>query len=99
MAQIEGSDTYMVLSELIGSTNAYIKTSNIRAFVIGGTYKLYCATRGYIGDITSKPLSYVAMKIREANDLITNEYIRSHIDFNRGFEHLGDARKLFVSNE
>jgi shikimate O-hydroxycinnamoyltransferase len=53
------------------------------------------AATSYIGEIKSKPLSYVAERIREAKELITNEYIRSQIDVVRGFQHLDDARKLF----
>ncbi|AES70178.1 putative shikimate O-hydroxycinnamoyltransferase [Medicago truncatula] len=61
-----------------------------------GNALIQTSTRGFIGEITSKPLSYVAQKIREANELITNEYIRSQIDVIRGFENLDDARKLFL---
>ncbi|XP_058782328.1 hydroxycinnamoyl-CoA:piscidic acid hydroxycinnamoyltransferase-like [Vicia villosa] len=64
-----------------------------------GNALIQASARGYIGEITSKPLSYVAKKIREAHELITNEYIRSHIDVIRGFEHLDDARKLFIGSE
>ncbi|CAK8565515.1 unnamed protein product [Lathyrus sativus] len=64
-----------------------------------GNALIQTSAKGYVGEITSKPLSYVAMKIREANELITNEYIRSQIDVIRGFEHLDDARKLFTGGE
>jgi shikimate O-hydroxycinnamoyltransferase len=57
------------------------------------------AATSYIGEIKSKPLSYIAMKIREAHELITNEYIRSQIDVIRSFENLDDARKLFIGGE
>ena len=33
------------------------------------------------GDIISQPLSYAAQKIREAVDMLTDEYIRSQLDF------------------
>jgi len=64
-----------------------------------GNALIQTAVGGYIGEILSKPLSYVAMKIREAHELITNEYIRSQIDVVRGFENLDDARKLFIGGE
>ncbi|CAJ2665002.1 unnamed protein product [Trifolium pratense] len=57
------------------------------------------ATKGYIGEITSKPLGYVAQKIREATELINDEYIRSQIDVVRSFEHLDDARKMFIGEK
>jgi len=57
------------------------------------------SARGFIGEITSKPLSYVAQKIREANVLITNEYIRSQIDVIRSFENSDDARALFIGGD
>jgi shikimate O-hydroxycinnamoyltransferase len=56
-------------------------------------------TKGYIGEITSKPLDYVAQKIREATELVSDEYIRSQIDVVRSFENLDDARKLFIGGE
>ncbi|PNX71937.1 hydroxycinnamoyl-coenzyme A shikimate/quinate hydroxycinnamoyltransferase [Trifolium pratense] len=61
-----------------------------------GDALILTTARGYVGEITSKPLSYVALKIREAHKMITNEYIRSHIDVIRSFENLDDARKLFI---
>ncbi|KAK2387333.1 spermidine hydroxycinnamoyl transferase [Trifolium repens] len=64
-----------------------------------GNALIQTSTRGYIGEITSKPLSYIAMKIREAHELITNEYTRSQIDVIRSFENLDDARKLFIGGE
>ncbi|XP_058768646.1 hydroxycinnamoyl-CoA:piscidic acid hydroxycinnamoyltransferase-like [Vicia villosa] len=64
-----------------------------------GNALIQTSAKGFTGEITSKPLSYVAMKIREANELITNEYIRSQIDVIRGFEHLDDARRLFIGGE
>ena len=64
-----------------------------------GNALIQTAVGGYIGEILSKPLSYVAMKIREAHELITNEYTRSQIDVIRGFENLDDARKLFIGGE
>ncbi|CAJ2639688.1 unnamed protein product [Trifolium pratense] len=64
-----------------------------------GNALIQTSTRGYIGEITSKPLSYIAMKIREAHELISNEYIRSQIDVIRSFENLDDARKLFIGGE
>lgn len=54
------------------------------------------AAIGYVGEITSKPLGYVAQMIREASELVSDEFIRSQIDVIRGFEHLDDARKLFM---
>lgn len=64
-----------------------------------GNALIQTSAKGYIGEITSKRLSYVAKKIREAHEMITNEYIRSQIDVIRGFEHLEDARKLFIGSE
>jgi shikimate O-hydroxycinnamoyltransferase len=64
-----------------------------------GNALIQTLTRGYIGEITSKPLSYIGMKIREAHELITNEYTRSQIDVIRSFENLDDARKLFIGGE
>jgi len=57
------------------------------------------AAKGYIGEITSKPLGYVSQMIREAIEIVSDEYIRSQIDIIRGFEHLDDARKLFLGGE
>ncbi|GAU20534.1 hypothetical protein TSUD_130920 [Trifolium subterraneum] len=64
-----------------------------------GNALIQTAATSYIGEIKSKPLSYVAQRIREGNELITNEYIRSQIDIIRGFQHLDDARKLFLGVE
>lgn len=57
------------------------------------------AARGYVGEITIKPLGYVAKKIREATEVINDEYIRSQIDVIRGKDHLDDARVLFLGGE
>lgn len=54
------------------------------------------AAKGYVGEITSKPLGYVSQIIREATEIVTDEFIRSQIDVIRGFEHLDDARALFL---
>ncbi|XP_058788216.1 hydroxycinnamoyl-CoA:piscidic acid hydroxycinnamoyltransferase-like [Vicia villosa] len=54
------------------------------------------AAKGYVGEITSKPLGYVSQMIREASEIVTDEFIRSQIDVIRGFEHLDDARALFL---
>ncbi|KAK2407005.1 spermidine hydroxycinnamoyl transferase [Trifolium repens] len=62
-----------------------------------GYVGILTAATSYIGEIKSKPLSYVAERIREAKDLLTNEYIRSQIDVIRSFENVDDARKLFRS--
>ncbi|PNX99233.1 hydroxycinnamoyl-coenzyme A shikimate/quinate hydroxycinnamoyltransferase [Trifolium pratense] len=64
-----------------------------------GNALIQTAATSYIGEIKSKPLSYLAQRIREGNELITNEYIRSQIDVIRGFQHLDDARKLFLGGE
>ncbi|XP_004500005.1 hydroxycinnamoyl-CoA:piscidic acid hydroxycinnamoyltransferase-like [Cicer arietinum] len=64
-----------------------------------GNALIQTEARGYIGEITSKPLSYAAKKIREGNELIKNEYIRSQIDVIRGFENLDDARRLFIGGD
>ncbi|KAJ1441392.1 Transferase [Sesbania bispinosa] len=57
------------------------------------------AASGHVGEITSKPLSYVAQKIREAIKVVTNEYIRSQLDVIRGHDHLDNARALFLGQE
>ncbi|KAE9600796.1 hypothetical protein Lal_00011280 [Lupinus albus] len=49
----------------------------------------------YIGDIISKPLSYVAQKIREANELINNDYIWSQQDFIKCHKKLDELRPSF----
>ncbi|KAJ1441391.1 Transferase [Sesbania bispinosa] len=55
--------------------------------------------RGYVGDITLKPLNYVAQKIREATKQVSDEYIRSQLDVIRGQEHLDDARALCIEGK
>ncbi|KAJ1407942.1 Transferase [Sesbania bispinosa] len=55
--------------------------------------------RGYVGDVTLKPLSYVAQKIREATKQVSDEYIRSQLDVIRGQEHLDDARALCIEGK
>ncbi|KAJ1407943.1 Transferase [Sesbania bispinosa] len=57
------------------------------------------AASGHVGEITSKPLSYVAQKIREAIKVVKNEYIRSQLDVIRGHDHLDNARALFLGQE
>ncbi|XP_057431143.1 hydroxycinnamoyl-CoA:piscidic acid hydroxycinnamoyltransferase-like [Lotus japonicus] len=57
------------------------------------------AATGYVGEITSKPLSHVAQKIREAVEVVNDEYIRSQIDVIRCQKHLDDARALFLGVE
>ncbi|CAK8573576.1 unnamed protein product [Lathyrus sativus] len=54
------------------------------------------AAKGYIGEITSKPLGYVSQMIREATEIVTDEFIRSQFDIIRGFKHLDGARALFL---
>ncbi|XP_027190269.1 hydroxycinnamoyl-CoA:piscidic acid hydroxycinnamoyltransferase-like [Cicer arietinum] len=56
------------------------------------------AVKGYVGEITSKPLGYVSQKIRESVEVVNDEYIRSQIDVIRGFENLDDARSLFLGD-
>ncbi|GAU20539.1 hypothetical protein TSUD_130970 [Trifolium subterraneum] len=81
--------------------NADIRTRLIPPLPISyfGNALTQTATKGYIGEITSKPLGYVAQKIREATELVSDEFIRSQIDVIRSFEHLDDARKLFLNAE
>ncbi|TKY46817.1 Spermidine hydroxycinnamoyl transferase [Spatholobus suberectus] len=51
----------------------------------------------YVGDIISNPLCYVAQKIREAVNVVTNEYIRSQLnDVNLGREQLDYIRAFFL---
>ncbi|XP_058784283.1 hydroxycinnamoyl-CoA:piscidic acid hydroxycinnamoyltransferase-like [Vicia villosa] len=57
------------------------------------------AAKGYVGEITSKPLGDVSQMIREAIEFASDEFIRSQIDIIRGFEHLDDARALFLGGE
>ncbi|KAK7247123.1 hypothetical protein RIF29_42000 [Crotalaria pallida] len=61
----------------------------------GNAYSPTTTPKCYIGDIISKPLSYVAQQIREANDLIQNEYIWSQQDFIMSQEQVGDIRASF----
>ncbi|OIW17629.1 hypothetical protein TanjilG_28979 [Lupinus angustifolius] len=53
----------------------------------------------YIGDIISKPLSYVAQKIREATELIKSDYIWSQHDFIKCHEKLNELRPSFQFQE
>ncbi|CAI8585134.1 unnamed protein product [Vicia faba] len=64
-----------------------------------GNALIQTATKGLIGEIRSKPLGYVAQKIREAAEIVTDELIRSQIDVIRGFQHLDDARALYLGDE
>ncbi|CAJ2639149.1 spermidine hydroxycinnamoyl transferase-like [Trifolium pratense] len=57
------------------------------------------ATKGYIGEITSKPLGYVAQKIREASELVKDDFIKSQIDVIRSFRKVEDATNLFLGDE
>ncbi|XP_027341329.1 spermidine hydroxycinnamoyl transferase-like [Abrus precatorius] len=50
----------------------------------------------YVGDIISNPLSYAAQKIREATELLTNEYIRSQMSVIVGEEKLDCIKALFL---
>jgi len=50
----------------------------------------------YVGDIVSKPLSYAAQKVREANEKLSNEYIRSQLKIVLGEEQLDCIRALFM---
>jgi shikimate O-hydroxycinnamoyltransferase len=47
------------------------------------------------GELLSKPLSYVAGVIREAADRMTDEYIRSALDFMTSQEQVGSLRINF----
>ncbi|KAK7316730.1 hypothetical protein RJT34_00403 [Clitoria ternatea] len=49
-----------------------------------------------IGEIISNPLSYAAQKIREANERLTNEYIRSQMNVIVGKEQLDAIRGFFL---
>ncbi|WJX36889.1 shikimate O-hydroxycinnamoyltransferase [Trifolium repens] len=57
------------------------------------------ATKAYIGEITSKPLGYAAEKIREAAELVKDDFIKSQIDFIRSFKNMDDAKDLFLGDE
>ncbi|KAH1239473.1 Actin-related protein 2/3 complex subunit 1A [Glycine max] len=48
-----------------------------------------------VGDILSKSLSYAAQKVREAIEMLTNEYIRSQLDIVLGEEQLDCIKALF----
>lgn len=61
----------------------------------GNAYAPTVTPTCYIGDIISNPLSYAAQKIREAVDLIKNEYIRSQQDYIRGQKQLYHIRSSF----
>ncbi|GMY13893.1 spermidine hydroxycinnamoyl transferase-like [Fagus crenata] len=47
------------------------------------------------GDLLSNPLSYSAGKLREAIERMTDEYIRSILDFTRSQKHVGGLRCNF----
>ncbi|KAG5001937.1 hypothetical protein AAZX31_08G301300 [Glycine max] len=51
--------------------------------------------RCYVGETLSKPLSYAAQKVREAIEMLTNEYIRSQLDIVLGEEQLDCIKALF----
>ncbi|GAU20535.1 hypothetical protein TSUD_130930 [Trifolium subterraneum] len=59
-----------------------------------GNALIQTAATSYIGEIKPKPLSYVAQRIREAHELISNEYIRSQIDVIRSFENLEKCKEI-----
>nr|KYP36548.1 Anthranilate N-benzoyltransferase protein 2 [Cajanus cajan] len=44
----------------------------------------------------SKPLSYAAQKVREANEMVSNEYIRSQSEAVLGQEHLDCIKAFFM---
>ncbi|XP_020205467.1 spermidine hydroxycinnamoyl transferase [Cajanus cajan] len=50
----------------------------------------------YAGEIMSKPLSYAAQKVREANEMVSNEYIRSQSEAVLGQEHLDCIKAFFM---
>ena len=52
-----------------------------------------------IGEIITQPLSYAAQKIREAVDRLTNEYIRSQLDFIARQDQLDFMRPFFFGQE
>ncbi|KAK7305045.1 hypothetical protein VNO77_42944 [Canavalia gladiata] len=52
-----------------------------------------------VGEIISNPLSYASQKIREAIDLLTDEYLRSQQDFIRGQENLDRIRASYIRHE
>ncbi|KAG4920935.1 hypothetical protein AAZX31_18G099500 [Glycine max] len=49
----------------------------------------------YAGEITSKPLSYAARKMREAVEMLKEEYISSQLDIALGEEQLESIKALF----
>ncbi|XP_057429024.1 hydroxycinnamoyl-CoA:piscidic acid hydroxycinnamoyltransferase-like [Lotus japonicus] len=49
----------------------------------------------FVGELTAEPLSHAAQKIREAIEVVSDEYIRSQIDVLRSQKHLDDARALY----
>ncbi|KAL9319748.1 hypothetical protein ACSQ67_011587 [Phaseolus vulgaris] len=53
----------------------------------------------YVREIVSKPLSYATQKVREANEKLTNEYIRSQLKNVLGEEQLDCIRRLFMGEE
>ncbi|GAU12650.1 hypothetical protein TSUD_121420 [Trifolium subterraneum] len=57
------------------------------------------ATKGYIGEITSKPLGYVAQKIREGTEIVKDDFIKSQIDVIRSYKNMSDAMQLFLGDE
>ncbi|KAG5138354.1 hypothetical protein JHK82_023085 [Glycine max] len=50
----------------------------------------------YVGEITSRPLSYAARKLREAIALLRDEYIRSQLEAVFGEEQLKCIRAFFL---
>lgn len=65
-----------------------------------GNCLISTATKGYIGEITSKSLGYVAEKIRKANEMVTDEYIKSQVNVIRSKACLdgGDKNAAFYGN-
>ncbi|GAU12649.1 hypothetical protein TSUD_121410 [Trifolium subterraneum] len=57
------------------------------------------AAKVYIGEIISKPLGFTAEKIREATELVKDDFIKSQIDVIRSFKNMDDATKLFLGDE
>ncbi|KAG4935585.1 hypothetical protein AAZX31_18G099600 [Glycine max] len=50
----------------------------------------------YVGEMTTRPLSYAAQKMREAVALLTDEYIRSHLEVVFGEEQLDCIKAFFL---
>ncbi|KAL2322637.1 hypothetical protein Fmac_027016 [Flemingia macrophylla] len=50
----------------------------------------------YAGEIISKPLSFAAHKIREASEVLSNEYIRSQLKVALKQEHLDCIKAFFL---